>query len=358
MGGKALTTVNTRRYERAEFFRAWDQFATAFRRAFPGVRFALVQALQDKTSFGDMDVVIDGEAMPDNWHEPVASLFGAREVSVRINAESVKAQNGVGFSAANLLGKPFSFHLEELQVDLIPVAGESFEFARRYLSYGDLGSLMGAVYRSLGVHYGGHGLRIAPLDHRGQLLNKNQVALTRDHREALGCIGYDADRFDQGFAELEEVFTFVASSSCFSTAPFLDPKAHNNKRRHRERTRPGYRAFIEWCRANAERYPSEPPLNDAHWRAHFLSRFPAARLACDEVSAQIEAATYRRKRFNGRVLMEVTGLPLAEVGPVAAYLRSGFESTEAFEAWVGEQSDEALREWIRKGCQAYRDSAG
>lgn len=358
MGGKALTTVCTRRHERAEFFRAWDHFAQSFRRAFPGVRFALVQALADKSSFGDMDVVIDGEAMPDNWHNPVASLFGAREVSVRINAESVKAQSGEAFSAAMLLDKPFSFHLHELQVDLIPVAGDCFEFARRYLSYGDLGSLMGAVYRSLGVHYGSHGLRIAPRDHRGELLNKNQVALTRDHREALRCIGYDPDRFDQGFANLEEIFAYVASSPCFSTAPFLDPKAHNNKRRHRERTRPGYRAFIEWCRANADRYPSEPPLNDAHWRAHFLSRFPAARLACEEVSAQNEAATYRRKRFNGRVLMEVTGLPQAEAGFVAAYLREGFDSTAAFEAWVSEQSDKSLREWIWEGYQTFKSCAG
>jgi hypothetical protein len=55
MGGKALKTVETRRYERAEYFDAWHRFATAFRTRFPGVRFALVPACREKTSFGDVE---------------------------------------------------------------------------------------------------------------------------------------------------------------------------------------------------------------------------------------------------------------------------------------------------------------
>lgn len=354
MGGKALKKATTRRYERDEYFDIWRRFSTAFSARFPYVRFALIPSCGDKTSFGDMDVVIAGDAMPDNWHEAVDELFDVRESSFKMNKVSSALANDAGYTAKALLDRPYSFHIDELQIDLCPFETRHFDFALAYLSYGDLGNFMGTVYRSIGVRFGMKGLRVEPLDAAGNPLPNHQVLLTQDHAEALRFAGYDPLRFAAGFASEAEVYRYVASSPYFRPALFLEERPDNAKKRERLRSRPALGRFIAWCEEHREALPNGIRLSRTEARRRIYAHFPRAEADCAEVLCRVKRAVDSKRRFSGKLITEVTGVAGPELGKVAEYLRSHFENTATFHDWMGRQSDDELRAWVKGRYEIFR----
>jgi hypothetical protein len=355
VGGQALKVAATRRYSRDEWHRAWSRFATAFHARFPGVRVALVPPVADKATFGDMDVVMDGEAMPDNWHGEVMKLFNAVESNVSLNVDSRVARGSAGFLTSELLNRPFSFALDDLQVDLCPVASDTMDFTLGYLGYGDLGALMGPVYRKLGARYGMRGLTLLPLDRQGNEMRHHPVTLSLDHATALRVAGYSPERFAQGFATLEEVYHYVASSPFFSSTLYLEGKRENAKTRERDRKRPGHRQFAEWVAAHRDSLPEGCPMSPATARERLLALFPGADEACRQVVDSLDAQQRRRKRFSGALLREVTGLEGAALGKFAEHARLTFSTPAAFEAFLADLDDQQLRHWVAGTFQQYRE---
>lgn len=357
MGGKALETVQTRRYERVEFFDVWRRFSAAFSARFPDVRFAMVSSCRDKTSFGDMDIVIAGDMMPDNWHVAVDELFEVRESSFRINKASIKKQNGVGYSAEMLLDRPYSFHIDQLQVDLCPFETVYFDFAHAYLSHGDLSHLMGTVFRALGARFGMKGLRVEPRDTLGNPMPNHQVLLTLDLAEALRFAGYDPERYAAGFESEEDIFQYVASSPYFCPALFLEERPDTSKKRERMRSRPALVRFINWCEVHRETFKDRVRLSHESARARLLKHFPGADAACADAVRQVEQAIASKRRFNGKLIADVTGVNGPELGKVAEFIRSEFEHSASFHEWLGRQSDDELRAWVRARYETFRSSS-
>lgn len=358
MGGKALKHVATRRYGRDEYFTLWEQFSKAFAQRFPGVRFALVPACRAKKSFGDMDVVVVGDQMPDNWHEAVNELFDVRDASFTMNKASLAKVNEVGYTAEMLLNRPYSFNLEELQVDLCPVPTDEFDCTLTYMSYGDLGNLMGTVYRRLGARYGMQGLMIEPVTPAGERLVNHQVLLTRDHARALSVAGYDPERFARGFEDDDAVYRYVASSPFFSPAYYLEDSTDTHKKRRRLADRPAFARFQAWCEDMRSTFLPPLTLSPEEARLRLFALFPGAEQACRDVHSRLAEAQRQKKRFSGRLLQEETGVSGPELGKVAEFMKSEFSSTEAFQAWLEQQNDAQLRCWVRARYETYRRRAG
>lgn len=357
MGGRALKTVKTRRYERVEFFDVWRRFSTAFSVRFPDVRFALVRACNDKTSFGDMDVVIAGDCMPDNWHAEIDALFDVRESSFTMNRASKAGGDEIRYTPGMLLDRPYSFNIDELQVDLCPFETVYFDFALAYLSFGDLSNLMGTVYRALGARFGMKGLRVEPRDAAGQPMPNHQVLLTLDIPEALRFAGYDPVRYAAGFESEEDVFRYVASSPYFRPALFLEERPDNAKKRERMRSRPALVRFIKWCETHRDAYQDGVNLSPEDARSRLMTYFPEAAAACADEVRRLELAVSGKRRFNGELIKEITGESGQGLGRVAAFLRSEFEHTAAFHEWLGHQNDDELRAWIRARYETFRSSS-
>jgi hypothetical protein len=274
-----------------------------------------------------------------------------------IHALSMVRANGVGYTAEMLLDRPYSFHLDALQVDLCPFETVYFDFALAYLSYGDLGHLMGTVYRALGARFGMKGLRVEPHDAAGCPMPNHQVLLTLDHAEALRFAGYDPARFAAGFSNEDEIYRYVASSPYFCPALFLEERPDNAKKRERMRSRPALVRFVQWCETHRQSLPPGARLSPEEARARLLAHFPEAEADCAEVVRRLGLADTNKRRFNGKLITELTGVAGPELGKVAEFLKSSFENTSSFHDWLGQQSDDQLRAWIKARYETYRSSS-
>ena len=333
MGGNALKQTTTRRYEADEYHRLADLVIAALRKAAPGVRFEVVRAVGDKTSFGDMDVLTD-LAADRSMKELVAQTFGDREM----------VQNGT----------VLSFPVAELQVDLLRHPGDEFDTARIYFAWNDAGNLQGRIAHRMGFKYGFKGLHYCLRD--GTHLVE-EIEVSRDMREVFAFLGFDQAgsdfaRFDQGFESLAAMFDFVASSRYFDPSAFpLEHRSH--KARTRDRKRPTYMAFLRYV---AERFgpQGEPTRDDARALERALVAFPvfAARLSAAQERLKRQRAV--KARFNGALVASLTGLSGQALGRFMASFTSTFESREAFHEWVLATDADGIADRVRlqQGVQA------
>lgn len=174
-----------------------------------------------KDSFGDCDLLTTStdEAFEKNLSKDFI-LLG-------------KKKNGSVTSYALKYGSfpPFQF-------DLIKAKEESFKFNYNYLSYNDLGNLIGRVAAAFGFKFAHNGLYLlAWYDHKGEersVVRVKEEAKTNDHAEhrmeklfisnfdeALEFLGFDSLRFAQGFDTVDDILDFVASSKYFCKDFFL-----------------------------------------------------------------------------------------------------------------------------------------
>ena len=135
MGGNALKNTNTRRYNSDEYFKLFQVIGAQI--CDHVVQFGLIKSYRNKDTFGDMDILYVHNGTI-NMRDVVTSLFNPNEIVVN--------------------GDVMSFNVEELQVDLIKVNLEEYDFAMKYFSYNDLGNLIGRVAHKLGLKFGRKGL--------------------------------------------------------------------------------------------------------------------------------------------------------------------------------------------------------
>ena len=318
MGGRAIQ--NARRVDAAEYRRLVEQATARLRAALPGARFAVIPAYRTKPDFGDMDILLERDALPSDWPQRVASALDSRQTVPN--------------------GPVHSFEFDGFQVDLITAQSAWFEFALGYFSWNDLGNLIGRIAHKHGFKFGHDGLHY-PLRDSDHLVA--EVPVAQDLAQVLIFLGLDPARMAEGFDTLEDMFAYVASSAYFDPAQF--PLEHRSHRaRIRDAKRPTYTAFLAWV--NGRTLPvREAPSREARLAAAsqafpgFGERLAAARAAL----ARQQAA---RERFNGRLVGEWTGLRGPALGAFMAQLKRDAGGPAALQAKVLESTPEALRDWV------------
>ena len=318
MGGNAIQ--NVRRVDAAEYFALVERVTARLRTALPGTRLEVIPAYRAKPDFGDMDILIERNALPSDWPQRVAAALDSREVVPN--------------------GPVCSFEFDGFQVDLITAQAAWFEFALGYFSWNDLGNLIGRIAHKHGFKFGHDGLHY-PLRDGDHLVA--EVLVTQDFAQALTFLGLNPVRVVEGFDTLEDMFAYVASSRYFDPAQF--PLEHRSHRaRTRDAKRPTYTAFLAWV--NGRTLPvREAPSREARLAAAsqafpgFGERLTAARAAL----ARQRAA---RERFNGRLVSDWTGLRGPALGAFIAQLKRDAGGPEALQAKVLESTPEALRDWV------------
>ncbi|RUS23538.1 hypothetical protein BC938DRAFT_474982 [Jimgerdemannia flammicorona] len=249
MGGKALKHCILRRINAAEYASFTFRVLTIVRRHY--VHVDVPHSFPTKLDHGDLDVVVSVPLtdVPARVDLPSDVVIRGKLVP-RTRAIANEFQSKEVF--AN--GPVISFESEQFQVDLIHVRPEEFAFACAYLSWGDLGNMIGIVANRLGMSYGSEGLAIRVFSPRhGNSGRIGRVELTADVGEALEFLGYNAERWKRGFENREDVFAYVVSGAYFEPWMFLR-RNMNNRNRRRIRKRPMFDAFLGYLRG---RFPDE-----------------------------------------------------------------------------------------------------
>ena len=231
-----------------------------------------IPSYRAKDSFGDCDLLTTAtdEAFENSLSKDFA-LLG-------------KKRNGGVTSYALQYGNfpPFQF-------DLIKAKEDSFKFHYNYLSYNDLGNLIGRIAAAFGFKFAHDGLYIlAWYSHKGEersVARVKEEGKTNDcaeHKmeklfisnfdEALEFLGFDSLRFSQGFNTIDDILDFVASSKYFCKDFFLFEN-RNHDQRKRDVKRPTYLRALEYFDALTET-KSKDEVTRA-FRANVATKYPS-----------------------------------------------------------------------------------
>ena len=233
---------------------------------------AAIPSYRAKESFGDCDLLTT--ATDEAFEKSLSKDFTLLG----------KKRNGSVTSYALKYGNfpPFQF-------DLIKAKEDSYEFNYNYLSYNDLGNLIGRVAAAFGFKFAHNGLYLlAWYDHKGEersVVRVKEEAKTNDHAEhrmeklfisnfdeALEFLGFDSLRFAQGFDTVDDILDFVASSKYFCKDFFLFEN-RNHDQRKRDVKRPTYLRALEYFDALTET-KSRDEVTRA-FRANVATKYPS-----------------------------------------------------------------------------------
>jgi hypothetical protein len=243
MGGNALN-IETKRISSDEYNDI--EYEISILLIENGIKCFTPYSYESKQSFGDLDILISRESFEsnDDMYDFIMDKFSPKSV---LRNKSVISFDYIGF-----------------QVDFILIDVESYEPAKVYYSYNDLGNLMGRIANKMGFRYGHEGLR---LDYASPHMSKKlTIFLSRDPKVIFTFLGFDHNRFREGFYDLEGIFKYVVYSKFFTSSLFqYENLNHQNKTRNKKRV--NYRLFLEYIADKNTAMPLDTGFPEMDWYA-------------------------------------------------------------------------------------------
>lgn len=323
MGGNALKKVKTVRLDKRRHEETAREILSFFEEM--GVKADVPKSYATKESFGDLDVVVENRGDMDRIVREVLERFFPKETF----------KNKTIFSFAYALGKE-----EFFQVDLIFVPPRNFESSLFYLSYNDLSNILGRIARRIGLKFGHEGLFYIYKNEREEKIG--EILVTKEPGEIYEILGVSYERYLEGFGTLEEIFEFVVSSKYFAKETF-HLKNLDCANRNRNRKRKTYMEFLDYL--ERKDFPSSPPDGEIGKRVlpSILEKYPHVGEKAREIEEKIEKKRAVSKKFNGRIVMEITGMRGKELKPLMRRLKERYGD----DVWLS-ASDEEIRRIIEE----------
>lgn len=271
-----------------------------------------------KADFGDMDIILPTRV---DWDV-------LRQEIVR----------DLGIAQTKSVGRVFSTVFDGLQTDFFAVPERYVDSTYTFMSFNDLGHLIGRMCRRFNLKWGEHGLSYV----FRRPSSEHYVAdlpVTQDFARVCTFLGLDHAAWATGFADLPCMFEWVVASPWFSVAPYLDTE--------RTKERATIVRFVEYLRDR--RIASRPAFADkTSYIATIAAAFPEARLE-DQLAAERELearVVAMAAKFSGKLVMrlrpELSGQALGEM--IVAFKKSFSD----FEAFVLGASPEEIERRIRE----------
>lgn len=296
MGGNALGHF-VRRHLAAEYHPKAYEVSKILNGVFPARLLSAVKAYDTKESFGDLDIVMLSDDLPPNWIDRVLQAFGSKH----------HQKNG------NVLSAEFN----GLQVDIITHSLDEYQFARRYYAYNDLGNLMGRTAYGMGLKLAHNGLFYR---HKHEQKDSD-VFVTNDWSGALKILGFDAQRWYNGFHTLEDIFDFVRAGQYYTTRDFL-LENRNHKAKTRDNKRASYMKFLDYIAEKGDVLGEWSVVKWPEWRERLFKQLPLLEQRVAVLEGQYEVQRKIKKAFNGFMVTELTGLKGKSLGEFMAHVKA------------------------------------
>jgi hypothetical protein len=293
MGGSAIKTVSIKRLPKEEFEPytrdVVSKLLTKFSYASP------LRYYHNKPDFGDLDIVMNlsEDKSRDDTTATIIELFNSREIHKN--------------------GNTYSFEYKKFQVDLIFTKDEDIQSTEFYFSYNDLNNLVGRIAHKFDLKFGFDGLNFVIRDHHGSLFKR--ILISKDERKIYEFLGLSYGKFLQGFDEVSDIFDFVISSPYFDSEIF-NYENLNHQNRTRNKKRKNYAGFLEYLQKHniCKSYPFEK--DKSKYIQVIDTYFPEAQLIkrLDEIQTEFQYQRSLREKFNGDLVMKLTGLHGKDLG--------------------------------------------
>jgi hypothetical protein len=339
MGGSALQQ-NTERADPQHYLNVYVQVQRRLQSEWPEAVTYLPRKHRYKQDHGDLDLLVRRDTV-DLTRDWVKSAFGVNEVVVNDGVWTF----GVGLPA------PVSEMPEStLQVDLVTKRREHWEMSKTFFDQSGLGNLMGKLARWLRYKWGFQGLRMPVYrDPQGERSVKyGEYVLTRDPQEAFEFLGFDYERFQEGFQDMTEIFEYVRSSEHFCKEPFM-PENMTADQKQRDRKRPVWDQFKNYLRDLEQlgELPSKPETRPTQEEAVKRAKeaFPQSELhtRLEEDKTHLELREKAKETWTGRVPMKEFGVKGRELGQMLENFYGTFTNERRHYEWLVQNSrEEAL----------------
>lgn len=346
MGGNALATVNVKSKRLKK-----EDFDTLTKKVIKVLNIAIkkanemganiqdapheVKAYRQKETFGDLDLLVDGELFNFISYDEILTMLGEEFNHPEALPHKHKDKNDMVFS----LGLPSDEKDIYFQLDLIASQKKHYNFHSSYLNWNDLGNLVGVVASSNGFLKYGHDGLVYQLRDGDNLFE--QIVLSTDWNEALDFFGYSKEEYYAGFDSLLDIYEYAASSRFFTPSLYAFEN-RNHTQRTRDRKRPTYNGFLNWIEENNKKgkFESKTPLNKAEWRKRVDEFFPWLNKAEEEAWNRYYRNKEFKKYFNGSALLKYK--PELQNVEISNYLKSLRSVVDDLESFVVLHKDQAM----------------
>ena len=309
MGGNIWKNQSLR-LEKTKYFKYCEQVTNILNSFGIVDNLHIVQALRDKTDFGDMDIVLSVKPNQD-LITPLRCLLDDAGYATFTN------------------GNVLSFLFNSFQIDLICVPQAQYDYACKYFSFNDVGNLTGRCLKQFGFKHGWQGLYypqrsdVEESTSNGSEHVVKEHLLSLDYYKTLEVAKLDIDKFKSGFNTMEEMFQWLVDSPLFIPHIFkYENLNHTNK--VRDKKRKTYNSFLNWLETNGwfdKDVESYKKLNKKEKRQYVLQDFPSIQKDIEEVDDQIRVHNICKSKFNGELVMQLTNLTGKELGGLMKLLK-------------------------------------
>lgn len=153
--------------------------------------------------------------------------------------------------------KTNEFETDFFQLDLILSTKENFDNHLRYLSFNDLGALIGRIAYSQGLRFGESGLYYNfPFEHKfTEILGKTKLFISNDYFKILSMLSFEnlpnkedvkgIEKFNEQFKNKIDIFNFIISNKNFNAEAF-SVSTKNSKTKSRDRKRSTVKGFLDF----------------------------------------------------------------------------------------------------------------
>lgn len=199
-----------------------------------------------------------------------------------------------------------------IQVDLIYSPPYLVDSKLHYFAYNDLHNLIGKVSKSIRCKLSDTGLYFSFNNPWSGAIK--EIFLTRNWREIYEFLGYDYEKYSQGFDDLSDIFDFVITSPYFQAGKF-DLSNLKHRDRVRDRKRITYSTFLEYIQTN--KLPTQIKYRSYQECINKVEDcFPHIYISKSILSSVFKECDnhYYRQKFNGDIVRNLIPLEGKELG--------------------------------------------
>lgn len=261
MGGNATLEYKTKRITKEENEKIINFLLENLNKdkdlSFKDELFGIPLAYSEKESFGDVDLLTTM-----NLVELLNKLSKNSNIIIEQKYLTKKSDNN-GFRINSQIEsipvkiKTNDFETDFFQLDLILSTKENFDNHLRYLSFNDLGALIGRIAYSQGLRFGESGLYYNfPFEHKfTEILGKTKLFISNDYFKILSMLGFEnlpnkedvkgIEKFNEQFKNKIDIFNFIISNKNFEAEAF-SVSTKNSKTKSRDRKRSTIKGFLDF----------------------------------------------------------------------------------------------------------------
>lgn len=340
MGG---SLYGAQRMPKDKFLILLEQFIPQLKLILGDTEFMPVPYYSEKEDFGDLDIII--KANTDVVRDAVVKHFG-------FIPEKSKEDHSHQYSTNHNV---ISFLYETFQIDLICTIAD-YETSIAYYSFNDVGNILGRFCHKLGLKFGHTGL-LYPLRSDGRSIRK-EIVISRDVNEILRFLGLNSSKWNTGFTTLEDIFEWVSTGQYFDPTIFErgEMSVINEKR---DRKRKTFSKFLDWVEETKpkQNYVFENSGDSFADKDKYIPGIEAffgvdIRGQQAEFRKKVEQELLIKQKFNGELVMELTGFKDKELGDYINMLKDyvnhiGISKLKTFDDWVLESDYDKIAGLIK-----------